>query len=312
MGMKGVGQCTVCNAVFVKQSGPQKYCEPCSVVKNDERRTNWAKANRRVVDPAATAARREKKTSTIVQAGAERSNASKRGLIWATDGPPPLVWKVIFSVPFSYSASKNHIYSNRAGGHVALRRESRALRDEIALKTKLACRESPVVNAKVWLDLRVQKPDHRGDAVNVIDLVCDGVKEGLGVDDRWFCIRGLDWQITKTDPQLIIGIGQSESSHRNICSHCGRILKLERFRKKSDTPLGVDRVCKGCHSATAVGREVDTLRPQIAARAKELHDAGTAWKNLPPLIEREFGRTMTHPAIRAAVRGLVKAPEGES
>lgn len=51
----------------------------------------------------------------------------KRG-DWDTS-EPELLWSIRVAVPFQYAASKNAIYTTRRFGHVALRRESRAIRD---------------------------------------------------------------------------------------------------------------------------------------------------------------------------------------
>lgn len=102
---------------------------------------------------------------------------------------------------------------------------------------------------KVWIDILVQKPDHRGDAVNVIDLVCDALKDALPVDDRWFCIRRLDWEIAKENPRLFIGIGQASDQDCQICSYCGQIKELEAFNRSRSRPLGVGRECKDCRRA---------------------------------------------------------------
>jgi hypothetical protein len=134
----------------------------------------------------------------------------------------------------------------RAAGHVALRREARQSRSAIAVAVRRALGDQRVARNKLWLDILVQKPDHRGDAVNVIDLVCDAVKDGIGLDDRWFCIRRLDWEIVKRDPELVIGIGQDSDVDCQICSHCGRAKPLDAFNRRSGSPQGVGRACRDC------------------------------------------------------------------
>ncbi len=154
------------------------------------------------------------------------------------------------AVPFTYAASKNHIYTMRRNGHVALRRESKQIRQAItnALGAGLHC--MPVVHNKVWIDILVQKPNHKGDAVNVVDLVCDAVKDAIErVDDRWFCIRRLDWQIVKGDPRLFVGVGQDSEEDCQVCSYCGQIKPLVEFNAARNRPLGVGRECKACRRA---------------------------------------------------------------
>ena len=107
-------------------------------------------------------------------------------------------------------------------------------------------KSTPFYQNKIWLDILVQKPDHRGDAVNVVDLVCDGIKRGIGVDDRWFCIRRLDWQIEKHDPLLLIGIRQKATENCLVCPHCGAIKPFSEFNKAKHNPMGVGGECRDC------------------------------------------------------------------
>lgn len=126
-----------------------------------------------------------------------------------------------------------------------MRRESRVKREEIILMIRQSVKDR-IVHNKVWIDIMVQKPDHRGDAVNVIDLVCDALKVAIGVDDRWFCIRRLDWEVVRTDPQLFIGIGQDSCQDCQVCSYCGQIKELSEFHVSKHSHLGVGRVCRRC------------------------------------------------------------------
>jgi uncharacterized Zn-finger protein len=94
---------------------------------------------------------------------------------------------------------------------------------------------------KVWIDIFVQKPDHRGDAINFVDLIADAIKVAIGIDDRWFSIRRVDWQIVKENPRIFIGIGQQDLFDSKICSYCGRILPEKNFSKSG-------RECRECTS----------------------------------------------------------------
>lgn len=102
---------------------------------------------------------------------------------------------------------------------------------------------------RVWLDILVQKPNQRGDAVNFVDLICDAAKSAIGIDDRWFSIRRLDWQIVKDDPKIYIGIGQEDVPAVQACSSCGRLLPFSEFHKNTRLQNGVSRNCKECSSA---------------------------------------------------------------
>lgn len=164
----------------------------------------------------------------------------------AIPASPNLLWLVWFRFSFSYAASKNRLYLRRRDGKVVMRHQSRNCRDEIAGVIRESGITDRIVHNKVWLDLLVHKPNHRGDAVNVVDLVCDAVKGAIGVDDRWFCIRRLDWQVCRDQPQLFIGIGQESEEPAQVCSTCGEIRQLSWFAPAKSDPLGVGRKCRDC------------------------------------------------------------------
>ena len=137
----------------------------------------------------------------------------------------------------------------KSTGRPFLKKESRAVRGQIAwlIKEQLLKNNLKFVQDKVWISIFVQKPDMKSlDPINVVDLVCDGIKETLGVDDRWFCIKILDWQVVKENPQILIEIGQSDDIPKKVCSYCGRILALENFNFNKSQIDGRSRVCKEC------------------------------------------------------------------
>lgn len=230
------------------RTGPtQKYCPACSTRRDLRRKRLWASRH----PPSAEQRQRHREragrsTELSRQAEARRNAAAKRGLAWRDPDTPNLLWLIRVRVPFTYAASKNHIYTLPRAGHVALRREAVAKRREIARTICEALAGRRVAHNKLWIDALVQKPNHRGDAVNVIDLLCDAVKDATGLDDRWYCIRQLDWEIVKQDPQLIIGLGQESATDCQVCSYCGQVKPLEAFNRKANAPLGVDRVCRTC------------------------------------------------------------------
>lgn len=168
-----------------------------------------------------------------------------------------LEWFVGITYPFMYSASKNHIHAITNRGHLMLRKEAQEYRDGLAFALRAAMGQRKAVNNKVWLDLFIQKPNHKGDAVNIIDLICDGVKVALGVDDRWFCIRRLDWEIAKKDPHICLGVGQENVEAAIVCSSCGRILPLARFSKNKNALHGVSRNCNECRRGHPLGADSD-------------------------------------------------------
>lgn len=180
------------------------------------------------------------------EAGLLENAMHRSSIFWYDDSVAELIWMLRVMVPFTYAASKNHIYASRKTGHVFLRSESRAKRTEISLAIREGLGDRKVAHNKVWIDILVQKPNHSGDAINVIDLVCDAIKDVIPVDDRWFCIRRVDWEIIKDDPQLIVGIGQATTEDAQVCSYCGQIKPLNAFTRDKGRPLGVGSECREC------------------------------------------------------------------
>ncbi len=97
----------------------------------------------------------------------------------------------------------------------------------------------------------------RGDAVNVVDLVCDAVKDAIGLDDRWFSIKRLDWEIAKVNPQLIVGLAQPDQFDAQACSHCGRVRPFGDFHKHKGNKNGIGRVCSDCRRLRVAKPEDD-------------------------------------------------------
>jgi len=239
--------CLDCGVATPKTGPGQLYCPECSEIRDLVRKKLWARKHPpsdKQKQRNRNHARRRKEFAK--EAGAMANMESKRAITWHPTDGPDLLWQVRVAVPFSYAASKNHIYAMCRRGHVALRRESRAKREEISTQVRDALNGRRVAHNKVWIDILVQKPNHRGDAVNVVDLVCDALTKAVDVDDRWFCIRRLDWEIAKDNPMLFIGVGQDTDADCQVCSYCGLIKKLDQFNRCKGSRLGVGRECKQC------------------------------------------------------------------
>ncbi len=254
-----IGQCAACGRDIIRHSKAHIYCPDCSAERSKNRGRQWARENPlNETQVARRVAGASKRKSAAVEYGASISNERRATATWNAAETPEFAWFVRTNVPFSYAASKNHIYTMRMDGHVALRKEARAMRTALTLKISEALKTSAhqPVPGKLWIDILVQKPNHRGDAINVVDLVCDAIKDAMDVDDRWFAIRRLDWEIIKSDPRLWIGIGQTHTDPRRVCSYCGRALPLDAFTKNAKMELGVGRECRQCTSLGKV--KIDT------------------------------------------------------
>lgn len=225
----------------------QKYCPSCSEARDLERKRLWERAHppskKEILENAA-------RVKNALRLNGERlSNEMARSITWAANETlsEELLWMVRICIPFTYTASKNHIYALVRRGHIALRGEVRGLRERIAVEVKRGLGNRKVAQNKVWIDILVQKSDNRGDAVNVIDTICDAVKVACGVDDKWFCIRRLDWEISKSEPKIFIGIGQTSCEEVQACSSCGRLLSFDKFWKSKSNKNGIGRNCISCY-----------------------------------------------------------------
>ena len=183
--------------------------------------------------------------SLVRTAGAEKSREAAQSIAWDTQ-PVRLNWLARIAVPFSYAASKNHLYASRCVGHISLREETNAVEDAIAERVRNITQDQRIAHNKVWVDLLIQKNNHKGDAINFLEVICDGIKRGLGIDDRWFCIRKLDWEIVKIEPMMFIGFGQASDVDCQVCCYCGQIKPFHCFGKRKTGHLGIARECKDC------------------------------------------------------------------
>jgi hypothetical protein len=248
--------CKSCGKTAPRTGPTQKYCVRCSETADLRRKEHWFHKNGK-------RSYREAR-SRVAERGKEISDQTRSAMIdWHRE--IDLVWQARVAFPFHWAASKNHLFALRKIGHIALRDEARRYRSVLALRIKTAVRGMPIVQNKVWLDIFVQKPNHRGDAANFIDLICDAIKEAIGVDDRWFSIRRVDWEIVKNDPQIFICVGQENALEAQVCSSCGRILPRDAFHKHKGTKTGISRNCKNCSAART--RRSKNIIPQIKVEA---------------------------------------------
>lgn len=243
-----VGQtiiCADCGAQAARRGNTQRYCPSCSGRRDTDRKAKWAVAHgSKPYDPEK--ARRQE--SAVVAAGAERSTANAASFTWPADTDPDLHSIIRVAIPFDYAGSKNGTWRTGRGGHVYAKAEGRLVRNSLALMLKNAARGHRWYAGKVWIDIFVEKPNHRGDATNFVDMICDAVKDAIGVDDRWYALRRLDWAIVKKDPRIIVGVGQEISEDHQVCSHCGRQLPLAEFGRNRNAANGRSRRCIDCGS----------------------------------------------------------------
>jgi hypothetical protein len=226
--------CRRCGTHFQSRHPRHFYCEPCSESQDLKRKQLTGRKE-------SVLRRRDERRDK----GLEISKDHSRSL---ADPPhhPQLHWQVRVVVPFSWSGSKNAIYTLRRKGHVALRREASDYRQAIILSLQSALRGRQIIQNKLWIDIFVEKNNHKGDAVNFVDTVCDAVKVATELDDRWYCLRSVDWAICKHEPSLFISVGQENVEPVQACSYCGRLLEFSKFGLNKSRQSGISRICSEC------------------------------------------------------------------
>jgi hypothetical protein len=236
--------CADCGKSCQRRGAVQRYCRDCSEARDRERKRRWAADHPKTAEEVNRKASKDRvrtRANGVVLSGAAASTIG-----WSAE--PDLAWMVRVSHPFDYGMSKNAIYRMGQKGHVSLREESRSLRHALAMELRVALGVRRAVEGKLWIDILVQKPNHKGDAVNVVDTVCDAIKMVVGIDDRWYSIRRLDWEVVKVNPRIFVGVGQEVTEPHRVCSTCGRIQPHSEFWGKKR--LG--RECKHCRTGVVV------------------------------------------------------------
>lgn len=239
--------CQTCGQQAPRTGPVQKYCGTCSEQRDLLRKRKWASEKAKPRTPEETRVTTSERADRKEAVGIKRNGTT--GLTWMASDGPDLAWMVRVTVPFTYRMSKNAIWATSLRGHVFLRKEARAARDQLTLALKSAMRGKPVVSNKLWIDIHVAKTNHRGDAVNVVDSVCDAIKAAIPLDDRWYCIRRLDWSISKSMPQLIVGIGQEDVVDSQACAVCGQVKAFPDFSRNKSNDSGFARECLECRRA---------------------------------------------------------------
>lgn len=246
--------CFSCQKTIDAPYGPQKYCAECSRKINWARKNEWARRHhketwqkRRVKSAEEYSARR----SLLKKLGSDESAKSAKGILWDSNMLPVLVNELKLKIPFTYALSKNFQWGYHQAGYVHLRSEARAARD--GLTAAIVAAKPSFVQGKIWVDICVQKPEQRGDAVNFVDAICDAVKKGIGIDDRWFSLRRVDWQVVKEDPWIIVSIGQEYTEPHNICSYCGALKHFSKFTGKKK----IGKECRDCRQKIRGSKPAD-------------------------------------------------------
>lgn len=117
--------------------------------------------------------------------------------------------KVGIVIPYDPELSKNRMWRKLRNGGIYKNPHTEKLCSDIAFLVEAESRRCVWQKYKVLVTIMIYKPDNRGDAINFIDTICDGIKAGIGIDDRYFSVS-LDWEIDKRQPRIEITVSQKE------------------------------------------------------------------------------------------------------
>jgi hypothetical protein len=244
-------KCINCNKDFILRSFIQKHCIECQL----ERKLKIAR-----VSASKSYYKNPEKFKKISSKNykKQKKSAKENGKIISDNDRfsildevrPKLKWVFRFFYPFSYNLSKNALLGKSKYGGMYKKTEARKAQDEIIgiIEKGLSDNNIKIAKNKLWIKFLVEKPNQKGDAINVIDTICDAIKKAIKLDDRWFSIRGLDWKIVKENPNVLIEIGQESDEDVGICLYCGRLLLLNEsnFNRRKHSKTGFTTECKQC------------------------------------------------------------------
>ncbi len=136
-------------------------------------------------------------------------------------------------LPFTRDFSKNKI----AVSHNRIFKPEQTRAANEALIWKIKSLHHKFFVAKTWLDVVVYQPSHKGDAVNYLDNFCDAIQKAIGIDDRWFAVRMLNWHIDKDSPRIELKVLQDATNHHAICQLCGVEKPITEFNEATQNRI---------------------------------------------------------------------------
>lgn len=238
--------CSDCGVIEAKTGTRQFYCKACA----KERKKMVAREYAKRAYPKTMQKTIDRNKARVVRFKAESVERSRESATSIADIVREIEpeWVVRTHVPFLRWGSKNAY----AGGSGFSPKEAcdmqRQWRCQLSEKIRYAVTSVTIKQNKLWVDIFVQKTSAKSDAVNFVDVVCDAIKDAIDLDDRWFCIRRVDWEIVKSNPRIYVGLSQENIENAQACSYCGRLLPFSNFSKRARLKFGIDRVCRDCRT----------------------------------------------------------------
>ncbi len=117
--------------------------------------------------------------------------------------------KIEFTHDYDINFSKNQWHSVSGLGKLFNNTPTQRLMDGIAMLVRGECNRQGIrfKSKKTVVRIMVYRPDMRADPINFLDVICDGVKVGLGIDDNLFAAV-VDWELEPGNPGIVIEVEQ--------------------------------------------------------------------------------------------------------
>jgi hypothetical protein len=111
---------------------------------------------------------------------------------------------------YSSALSKNARLKRSFRGRLYIAPAAKAAEKVLESELTTGLKGVKMYQNRIYLDIQVNKSRNTVDALNFVDAVADCLKRVIGVDDKWYGIKALDWTLNKTNPSIIIKLYQPE------------------------------------------------------------------------------------------------------
>lgn len=117
--------------------------------------------------------------------------------------------KIEIKHAYDAAFSKNQWHGLTGGGKMFNNEPTQRLMDGIAMLVRGECNRQEIrfKSIKTWLKIMDYRPDVRTDSINFLDVIADGVKVDLGIDDNLFAAV-VDWELRPENPGIVIEVEQ--------------------------------------------------------------------------------------------------------
>lgn len=117
------------------------------------------------------------------------------------------------SCTYSSALSKNARLAKSFRGRIYIKPEAKAAEAVLHGELTQGLQGVKLYTNRIYLDLMIHKPRNTVDAINFLDAVADVLKKVIGVDDKWYSVKCIDWTLSKDDPKIVVKLYQPERRH---------------------------------------------------------------------------------------------------